>query len=514
MESRTQNSMRNIKYALINALVTAVIPFITKTVFIRILGEDYLGIDAVFLNIINLIEIVNIGIGSAITYSVYKPIADHDTDRCRTLFRLYRNCYYTMGIIVLAVGIGLLPFLDVLLKNKPNIPEDTNLIYLIILTGVVSFYFVADKQCVVTAHQKNYVISKIRTIVVGCINLIEIAFLFLTKKYLVYLVLQTSQNMIIYVWVYFRAKKDYPQYFTKDKVKKITADDKNVIVKNTVALILNRAGTLLINCTDNIIIAAFVGVIPSGLYSNYLIIKNMVNTFTSLFTQSLTASIGNLNANGDDVRLNEVFEQVYLINFLIHAFCSICYFVLIEAFIKIWIGTQYCMGMGIAAIVAINFFILGMQKTAEQFKAACGLYWQDRYRVIIEAVINLVISLILVQYCGVVGVLLGTFISNICVTFWLEPLIVYKHVLKRSVWPYYGKTVFYSALTCGLAYGIYWLNELVFAGREGILFFAGRAVFTAILGGAMLCVLFFRNKNFVSTYMLGKKYLQNALNRK
>ena len=196
-ESRIQNSIRNFKYGIVNTLMMAILPFVTRTVFIRILGKNYLGIDAVFLNIINLIEIVNIGIGSAITYSAYQPIADGDTPKCRTMFRLYRNCYYVMGGLVLAIGLALMPFLDVLLKNKPNIPENLYVIYLIILLGVASGYFFADKQCVFTAHQKAYVISKARMWVVIVINLLEIIFLVVTKQYLVYLIISTLQNLSI-----------------------------------------------------------------------------------------------------------------------------------------------------------------------------------------------------------------------------------------------------------------------------------------------------------------------------
>lgn len=513
MESRTQNSLRNIKHALLNALVTAVIPFITRTVFIRILGKDYLGIDAVFLNIINLIEIVNIGIGSAITYSVYKLIADQDNERCRTLFRLYRNCYYTMGVIVLAIGVALVPFLDVILKNKPNIPENTTLIYLIILSGVVSFYFVADKQCVINAHQKNYMVTRIRTIVVTVINLVEIALLFWTRNYMVYLILQTSQNIIIYSLVYIKAIRSYPEYFRRGKVNKLAQEDRQVIVKNTVALVFNRAGSLLINCTDNFIIASFVGVVSSGLYSNYLVIKNILNTFTALFTQSLTASIGNLNAEGNKKRLNEIFDQVYFINYMIHAFCSICFFCLIEPFIRLWVGDAYCMGLGVAAIVTINFYILGIQKTAEQFKAACGLYWQDRFRVFIEAILNLIISIILVQRLGVLGVLLGTFISDVLVTFWVEPLIVFRHALKRNVMAFYGKTILYLLITGGLTCLIHLLNEMLFAGTGGVLWFGCRLVATCLSAVLSLCLIFVRNRHFRAAYRMGMHQLMGMLHR-
>lgn len=324
MESRTENSIRNLKFGILNTIILAAVPFITRTVFIRILGKGYLGIDAVFINIINLIEIVNVGIGSAIIYSVYKPIAENNIEKCRTLFRLYRNCYWVMGTFVFIIGLCIIPFFDIILKNKPDIPENIYVIYAVILSGMCICYFFQDKQCILNAHQKSYVISKVKTIVYLVINVLEIIFLILTKKYMVYLVLQTSQNIIISVFCFIKAKKMYPQMFVK-KVKPLEKDDKNKIVKNTAALVLNRAGSLIINCTDNLVISTFVGVGAVGVYSNYFALKNMVNTFTSIFTQSITASVGNLNAMDNRERLYDVFRHTFFINYIIHAFCSDVY---------------------------------------------------------------------------------------------------------------------------------------------------------------------------------------------
>ena len=514
-EGRIGNSVRNFKYGLINTIVISLIPFITRTVFIHILGKDYLGIDALFLNIINLLEIVNVGIGSAITYSVYKPIADGDIARCRSLFRLYKKCYYTMGICIFAVGMALTPFLDSLLREKPNIPESIYAIYLIILVGVASGYFFMDKQCVITAHQKGYLVSRIKTVVIVCINAVEIAFLFLTKKYMVYLVIQTSQNLIINLLIARKARRNYPQYFG-GKVEALIREDKERIIKNTTALIFNRAGSLIINCTDNIVISTFVGVGTVGLYSNYLTLKNMVNTVASIFTQSLTASIGNLNASEVDAekkRLNEVFNQVYFINFLLYAFCTVCLVCLLEPFIHIWIGDQYIMGLPIVIIVSANFYFIGLQKTAEQFKAACGLYWQDRFRVFIESLCNIIISIVLVKRIGVLGVLLGTLVSNLCITFWVEPYIVFKYALNQKFHIYLLKSIVYSTIVAAVSFALYNAVMLVFDGYGGIGQFVLRTTMTVTMTAGMLTIIFFRNPYFRKTLEMGKQYAQSFAQR-
>lgn len=509
-ESRMKNSVRNFKHGIINTAVISLVPFVTRTVFIYILGKNYLGIDALFLNIINLLEIVNVGIGSAITYSVYKPIADGDTEKCRSLFRLYKRCYWAMGTVIFLVGLCLTPFLDTLLKEKPDIPEDIYLIYLIILSGVSIGYFFMDKQCVINAHQKNYIISKTRSVVVIVINLVEIAALLLTGQFLVYLIIQTSQNLIINVFVSWKAKRMYPQYFG-GSVTPLEKADRDKIVKNTVALIFNRAGSLIINCTDNIVISMFTGVGSVGLYSNYFTLKNMVNTFTSMFTQSLTASIGNLNATngeGNKEKLYDTFQQVFFMNYLLHAFCTICLACLLEPFIHVWVGDSYLMGLPIVIIVSTNFYFIGVQKTAEQFKAACGLYWQDRFRVFVEAIMNIVVSVILAKRLGVLGVLLGTFISNLLVTAWLEPYIVYKYALEQRFLSYLEKNALYVCITAVLGIGIYKVNNLFFGGFGGIGQFILRTVFTVFLASGSLSLVHFRNEYYKKTVALGISILK------
>ena len=511
-ESRTKNSIRNLKYGILNTVIMSLLPFATRTIFIRVLGQNYLGIDAVFLNIINLIEIVNIGVGSAITYSVYQPIADGNTAKCRTLFRLYRKCYYTMGSLVLLVGLVLMPFLDNLLKNKPDIPENLYVIYLIILLGVASGYFFADKQCVFSAHQKTYVISKVRMWVVIAINVIEIVLLLITKQYLVYLIVSTLQNLSINLIIARKAKKTYPQFYggTFEPLEK---EERKKIIKNTTALVFNRAGSLIINGTDNLIISSFVGVGAAGLYSNYFSLKNMVNTFTSTFTQSVTASVGNLNVsekNEEKQRLNDVFSHTYFINYIIHAFCAVCLFCLIDPFIHIWIGNSYVMGLPIAAIVSLNFYFVGVQKTAEQFKSACGLFWQDRYRIFIEAIINSIVSVLLVFRWGVLGVLAGTLISNLLVTFWVEPLIVHRYALQKPVRFFYLKNVIYFFITTALSVGIWQVNLLIFGEAGNFIEFIGRAIFTVGLTVCSLCLIFVRNPYFQRTVRMAISMLRRV----
>ncbi|MCQ2448672.1 MAG: oligosaccharide flippase family protein [Clostridia bacterium] len=519
-ESRIRNAVRNFKHGIVNTVIISLVPFLTRTVFIYILGKNYLGIDALFLNVINLLEIVNVGIGSAITYSVYKPIADGDTEKCKSLFRLYKRCYWAMGTVIFLLGLGLTPFLNVILKNKPNIPENIYLIYLIILSGVSIGYFFMDKQCVINAHQKNYIISSVKSVVIIGINILEIIFLLITKQFLVYLVIQTAQNIIINLCVSWKAKRMYPQFFG-GSVAALEKQDKDKIIKNTAALILNRAGSLIINCTDSIVISSFVGVNYVGLYSNYFTLKNMVNTFTSMFTQSLTAGVGNLNATVGEKnkeKLYDTFKQIFFMNYFLHAFCTICLACLLEPFIHIWIGDGYIMGLPIVIIVSINFYFIGVQKAAEQFKAACGLYWQDRFRVFIEAIMNIVVSIILARSLGVLGVLLGTFISNLLVTAWLEPYIVYKYALKQRLSNYLKTNALYILITTALAIGIYALLNLVFGGLGGIGQFVLRTGATVLLSAGGLCLVFFRNPYFKKTITLAfgmaKPILQRFVRKK
>jgi len=242
----------------------------------------------------------------------------------------------------------------------------------------------------------------------------------------------------------------------------------------------------------------------------------MVNTFTTVFLQSLTASIGNLNAEekDDKLKLNDIFSHVFFINYILHAFCAVCLFCLLDAFIALWIGEAYCMGLGVSLVVSINYYFLGVQRTAEHFKSACGLFWQDRFRVLIESVINLIISilfvLILPMEWKVLGVLLGTLIANLCVSFWVEPLIVHKYALKKKVALFYLKNLLYFLLTSLLGASVFLLNNLLFGQYGNLVEFLLRAITTATCTAMALCIIFANNKYFRKTlrlvYQLLMKY--------
>lgn len=494
-EGRLDHSVRNIKYAVLTSFFVSFLPFITRTVFIRVLGRSYLGIDALFLNIINFLEIVNIGIGGAITFSVYKPIAENDVEKCKTLFLLYKKCYYVMGSLIFLFGMCLIPFLNTIVRDMPDIPESIYLIYMIILIGVISGYFFADKQCIIYAHQNSYIVSRFKMIVATIINGLEILFLLATKQYIIYLLLHTFQTLFLNILLSRKAKALYPQYF-EGKAKRLEESDKKSIIKNTSAMMMNRMGSLIINCSDNIVISMIVGVDSVGLYSNYLSIKNVINSAASMFTSSLTASIGNLNAElslKNHKHIAEVFDHVFFLNYIIYAICSICLYTLFEPFIALWIGQEYQMGMSVAAIIVLNFYLLGVQKTAEQFKAACGLYWQDRYRVFVESIINIIISLLLAKELGVLGVLIGTLVSDIVVTFWLEAKIVFDYVLHQKPWLYYIKNIAYFIICALLCYLVKYICDAIFLETSGIIMFICRAVVAGLLSLVGLGVVFFRN---------------------
>lgn len=506
MSSRLENSIRNIKYSIVNAIVIALIPMVTRTVFINCLGKNYLGIDAVFINIVNLLEIVNVGVGTAITYSVYKPIASGDVEKCKTLFRLYKRCYWIMGGIVACLGLGAISFFDVLLKNPPQIKENLIVVYLIILFGMVSGYFFADKQCVLIAYQQNYIISKYKTRVITVINLCEIVGLVLTKQYMVYLVIQTCQNFVINIFVYRKAVQLYP-YITEKKVRGLEKEDRIQIVKNTSALVLNRAGSLIISGTDNLVLSAIVGVTSVGLYSNYFTIKNCVNNFTILFTNQIGSSIGNFLAQKQDAdEANALFEKVFFVNYIVYSFCSVCLLMLLQPFITLWIGTDYLLSVTSMCIIVANFYFLGIQNAVTQFKAAAGLYWQDRYRVIVESLINLIVSVVLAKRFGVSGVFLGTLVSYFLVSFWVEPYVVFKYLMRKKTVVYYVKYIGYTFCTIsimGASYVIFHVLNI----NISIWGFLLRVLLVVVVN-TLLHVLFFgRNKNFKYIHSLVIKYL-------
>lgn len=443
--SRTEASIKNTAVSFVIQTGTILLNFISRTVLIKTMGEQYLGIHGLFGNILNMLSLAELGIGTTITYWLYEPMAKCDEERINVLMAVYSKIYNTLGIIILMVGIGLSPFLEFFMKETPDIPHIT-FIYILYVIHMAMSYFVVYKSTLINVAQKNYVVSSIKFIISIITIIVQIIVLLLFKNYIVYYLCSIISVLLGNIIVTVKAEKMFP--FLKKKVKgKLTKTEKIELKKDISAIFSHNIGTFVLNSTDNIIISKFIGVIQVGLYSNYTMILHAVQKFLDLIFASLTSSIGNLINSTNKEKSYEIFKNIFFATCWLVGFCAVCLYILFNPFIILWLGERYVFDQYVVFFIVLNFYLTFVRRPANTFKHCAGLFRNDRFKPFIESAINLISSIILAKKFGIGGVFMGTAISTITACLYVEPYILYKHFYNRSVAEYFKLLFKYSLVT-------------------------------------------------------------------
>lgn len=438
---RTKNSIRNIIVGLGGQILTFALGFIVRTVFIHTIGIEYLGVNGLFSNILTVFSLADLGFGNAIIYSLYKPISDNNEDKINVLMELFKKVYIVIAVVVALLGIIMLPFLSILIKGNSNI-ANIKIIFILFLINSVSSYFFAYKRGFIIAQQKVYIVNLISYVFTIIMSLCQIIILIYTKNYILVLLMQIVFGVLQNVVISKKADRMYP-YLKMSHKGSLSKDERQNIFKNTFALFLYKIGGVVTNSSDNIVLAAFIGVKWVGLYSNYLLIVNSINSILGVIYSSIAASVGNLNITSNGERKNNIFETLNFIYFWLYCLCSICLLQLLNPFIGIWLGNEYIFSYYIVFMIVLNFYTAGMQNTCVIFRETTGLFQYGKYLPIVAVIINILVSIILVQYIGIAGVFIGTLVSRFVTYVWYDPYSIYKRCFRKSVITYYVKYVKY-----------------------------------------------------------------------
>ncbi|WP_174734422.1 lipopolysaccharide biosynthesis protein [Mesobacillus harenae] len=465
---RIQNSFKNMAFGLSGQIIISLMGFIVRTIFIKELGMDYLGLNSLFTSILVMLSVANLGFDSAIVYSLYKPLADKDYIKIQALMNLYKKAYRMVGSAILINGLCLMPFLPLIVGKDTNI-QNINTFYLLFLINSVLSYFLIYKKSIIIADQKNYIISKIHTAATVTLNLFQLLQLVVVGDYLFYLTIQIVFNSLENLYVAYKANKLYP--FLKEKNNnKLSAGDRKSFFQNLYALMLYKISGVIISGTDNIIISIFIGVHFVGVYSNYLLILGTVSMMLGFIFSSLTASVGNLIVSEDTDKKYLIFRVINFSNFWFFGMCSICLWALINPFISLWIGDQYLLNKLVVLAIIINFYTAGMQYASSIYRETTGLFKKGKYRPLFAAVINIAVSVFLASYIGIAGVIYGTVISRLCIYFWYDPYVIFKYVFNRKVKSYFGRYLIYASLVTICAGIMDYLVKSLYTGNVFLFF--------------------------------------------
>lgn len=458
--SRKKNVITNMFVGTLFQFVSLLIGFVNRTFFIKLLTEEYLGVNSLFTNILTILSFAELGIGNAIVFNLYKPLANDDEKQVNLLLKFYRDTYSLIGIVILIAGLILVPFLPHLIESMPNIKENIYLIYVLFLLDTVVSYFFTYRMAIIQADQKNYIIVRVVQSFKIVLVIIQIIQLYFTHDYYLYIILQLLNTIITYNYLAYKSKKMYP-YTVKLPKENLPKKEARSIFKNVRALFINKVGSVVLNGTDSIIISKYLGLALLGLYSNYYLIINAMAQILSQVFNSFTASIGNLIAVDSQGKSKKVFDQLFYFVCFVYCVISICLYLLFNDFITIWIGEKYLLSDIVVFAIVLHFYINGTQFAAFTYRQTSGLFLQYRYNPLFASSLNIFLSIFLAKYIGLSGVFFATTISRLSTAGWIDALVIYREVFHDDVWTYYRKYFFRALKVLIIGVVCYFLSSRI-----------------------------------------------------
>ncbi|MBE6157927.1 MAG: hypothetical protein E7160_03945 [Firmicutes bacterium] len=412
-------------------IVRSILLFVVRIVFVKTLGKSLLGLDSLLTNLLVVLSITDLGISTAINYSLYKPIHDKDYKKVSALMSFYKKMYNFLGIIVLIIGIAFIPFLKfIVTDNIPNL----EFIYILYLLTTASTYFISYKDSLLYADQKNYELTFIIGVTYILIYIIRLISLIIYPDFILFIMIQLVGLVLQRILINRYITKKYDKIDFNSKIE-ISKTEQKEIKKSVTSMFLYKVGGYLISGTDSAVISANsnLGVAVVGIYINYLSITSMMDSIVYRAFGGMTASYGDLAVESDTDVLENVYNITALFAFIVYGIITIEFWFLLTPFIKFCFGADFGLSMPIISVICANFYLNGILRTLEIIKDATGLYNNDKYATLIQTVINLALSIILCKYFGLIGVVLGTLISIILVPLWNKPYIIYKHIFKKNM---------------------------------------------------------------------------------
>lgn len=433
-KSRMQYSLLNSSISAIIYIFNIAIKFLSRSFFIHFLGAEFLGLNGLFTNILSMLSLAELGVGTSIVYSLYSPLAKGDKTMINSLMRLYKKIYTIIGVVVGVLGVLLVPVLPHIIGDAQDIPG-IYIIYFLFLLNSVSSYFFTYNRSLLIADQKAYITVIFDFFCSVIVTILQIVSLYLFNNYFVYLSIQILGTIITNLVLTYNVKKLYPYLSNQVNSNHIDDKTKDTLKKNTIGNLSSKIGSVVVSGTDNIFISSFVGIGTVGLYSNYILIINSIRGLCGQITNSITSSIGNVGVDANDELSKRIFERHNFVNYTLTFFSSVILIVTINPFIVMWVGHKYELPSTTVFLILSNFIILMLRNSSIVFIDAFGLAWQQRWKSIVEALMNISLSFtfLLVFNLGINGVLLATTLSSLLTVCWIEPYVVYKYGLHSSI---------------------------------------------------------------------------------
>lgn len=498
---RIKSATRNIAFGFIGQAATLILSFALRTIFIMHLSEDLLGVNSMYSNILSLLNMAELGIGTALNFSLYGPVARGEKEKIKSYMQLYRKAYRVIATVVAVVGLLLVPFLKYLAKNPGDVSErDLTLYYLIFLFNTVSSYFVAYKYSLVNAEQKNYIQTNILTITKIVTVSIQIAVVVITENFYLFLLTDAAVQLVQKVFVSIYLDKKYPLLKEKN-IEPLAKAESDEVWNKTKALVFHKVGDVARLQTDAIIITSFIQVKMAGYVDNYNLVLNSVSNFVNIIFNSVISSFGNLIATESKQKQYEMFKVYRFFASWIYGYSCVGFMILLTPLIRIWIGDKWVLVPAAVYCILTDYYFKGDRIVLSNYKTAAGVFEQDKYLALIQGAVNLVLSIALVQTpLGIVGIYIGTIVSGLIANI-TKPIIIYRACFDMDASSYFIDSFKYIASLLFVLLSCHFISLKVLANLNIFTFLIMAVIITIVFNGVYF-ILYGRSEEF--KYLYGK----------
>ncbi|MBD5449299.1 MAG: hypothetical protein HDR28_03915 [Lachnospiraceae bacterium] len=498
VESRIVKVRKNLITSVLQNVLNLTLTYVSRLIFVKVLDAGYLGINGLFSNVLNILSLADLGMGTVMMYSLYKPIAESDTKKIGALISFFRKIYLTIALSILGVGLAVIPFLKYIINLEKAIPH-LEWYYVLALLNVVISYLFIYRTTLIAADQKSYILNKYVMAFKVITFVVQIAVLLMFKNYFIYLLAALVISFMSNLCQNAVAMKMYP--YLKEPSSALRQEEKKKISENVKATFLYKICSTIQSNTDNVLVSIFVGTIFVGYYSNYIMIVTAVVTIVTLIFTSVKAGVGNLIASGDASENQKLFlfRVLELINFWLISFCAVCFICLFQDFIEISFGSGYLLSFSVVVMIVLNFYTSNIRQTIWTFRETTGLFHETRYITAVTAIVNIFLSLLLGCFWGMFGIIVATIIARMVYAWWKEPMILfhkYFHENPKIYYVTYIKRVCLCIIVSAATYGICNLIDI----ENVYVAFAMKILVCCVVPNGLFLGCYFRTQEFKYIY--------------
>lgn len=481
---RTQRSFYNVVITIVTNALILVTAFAVQRSFVAVKGAEYNAINGLFTSVISMMSLTDLGIGSAIVYHLYRPAEEKNHERINGLLRFYRNSYLVISVVVFLLGLSVMLFLPALTRGA-ELDDNLYLIFGLFLADCLCSYFLSYKKSLLYAYQMNYLLDGVHF---GCYmlqNALQLAVLYFYKNYILFLLIKTSskylENLIISRYIH----KNYP-YTREKRIVPLASDIRDDIIKKVKALVFHKLGTFLVTGSDSLVITGVLGLMDMSRYTNYNMVLGGITALLNKIFETLTSSVGNFLLHSEAEKRREIYKKIDFLNFWLFGWCAVLMFTVFDPVILLWVGEIFLFPASGVFALTLNFYIQGMRQSVLTFKNAAGIYYEDRFVPVWEAVINVILSIFLARWIGIAGVFAGTMISSGAVFLYSYPKYVCSPLFEMRYGEYLRQSLGHLAAVAA-AFGFSdWLLYQLEIGNLWLRLAAGGVISTAVFHSLLL----------------------------